>query len=120
MEIFHKGQWGTVCDDSWDINDAKVACQELGYKYAVRAIGGGDVPSGTGQVWLDNVLCSGTEKSLSQCSHRGWGTHDCSHSEDAGVECSLTGKVTQSLRNRIANYYLKRKAFYCRYDKTQV
>ena len=93
LEVYHKGQWGTVCDDSWDINDAKVVCQELGYKYAVRAIGGNDISSGSGQIWLDNVGCTGNEKSLSHCSHRGWGVNDCSHSEDAGVECSLSGMV---------------------------
>ena len=94
VEVFHKGQWGTVCHYIWGINDAKVACRELGYKYTVRALYGSDVPSGTGPVWLDHVACAGTEQSLSQCGHRGWGEHDCSHSEDAGVECSSTGKVT--------------------------
>ena len=97
LEVFHKGKWGTICDDSWDINDAKVACRELGYKYAVRALGGGDVPSGIGRVWLNEVECTGTEQNLFQCRHTGWRTHDCSHSKDAGVECSSTGKITESL-----------------------
>jgi hypothetical protein len=88
VEVFYKGQWGTICDDSWDLNDAKVACRQLGYLNAVRAFQGGLVPDGSGRIWLDQVACNGNEQSLSRCSHNPWGNHDCSHSEDAGVECS--------------------------------
>ncbi|XP_028395740.1 deleted in malignant brain tumors 1 protein-like [Dendronephthya gigantea] len=87
VEIFYSGKWGTVCDDQWDINDAQVVCRQLGYQKAFMALQGNLVPSGSGQIWLDDVHCSGNEQNLANCSHRGWGVHDCRHSEDAGVKC---------------------------------
>jgi hypothetical protein len=44
--------------------------------------------SGIGPIHLDNVKCTGKESSIHQCSHRGWGTHTCSHNDDVGISCS--------------------------------
>ena len=91
IEVFHKGQWGTICDNYWSMNDATVACLQLGYYYAIRPLSGYLVADGYGQIWLNDVGCSGNEQSLSSCYHSGWGVHNCRHSEDAGVQCSTTG-----------------------------
>ena len=93
VEIFYNGQWGTVCDDFWSRSDAEVACRQLGYHYAIRALPGYQVPDGNGPIWLDNVGCTGNEQTLASCYHRGVGTHNCRHSDDAGVECSTTGTI---------------------------
>jgi hypothetical protein len=90
VEVYYNGRWGTVCDDGWDINDARVVCRQLGFTGAVRAYQGNRVSDGTGPIWLDEVNCRGSESSLSSCSHNGLGVHDCSHYEDAGVLCSGT------------------------------
>ena len=34
LEVYFSGQWGTVCDDAFGFNDARVACRELGYSDA--------------------------------------------------------------------------------------
>ncbi|NWJ07908.1 DMBT1 protein, partial [Crypturellus undulatus] len=39
-------------------------------------------------IWMDEVDCAGTEDVLSKCPAKPWGTHGCTHSEDAGVVCS--------------------------------
>jgi hypothetical protein len=91
--VFHNGTWGTVCDDSWDVDNVKVVCRQLGYKFATGTLKGSGVPSGTGSIWLDDVRCTGNETDLGDCHHNGWGINDCTHSEDAGVSCSNTGKT---------------------------
>ena len=81
-------EWGTICDDSWDINDARVVCRQLGFPDAVSAPSFARYGQGTGQIWLDNVACLGTEPDLFTCGHNGIGNHNCGHSEDASAECS--------------------------------
>jgi len=31
VEIFHKGFWGSVCDDEWGQEDATVVCRQLSH-----------------------------------------------------------------------------------------
>ena len=87
MEIFYNGIWGTVCDDYWDIKDARVVCRQLGFLDAVSAPISARFGAGSGQIWLDNLGCSGGEKSIENCPHSGWGEENCDHDEDASVIC---------------------------------
>ncbi|XP_059142655.1 uncharacterized protein LOC131930260 isoform X2 [Physella acuta] len=94
VEIVRNGLAGTVCDDHWDDKDAQVLCRMLGYRHGGEAKLNGYYGRGQGPIWLDDVRCSGTELSLSNCSHAGWGRADCEHREDAGVRCHLTSGLT--------------------------
>ena len=49
---------------------------------------------GTGDILLDGLGCGGYESSIFDCPHSGIGVHDCSHSEDAGVICTSSGRYT--------------------------
>ncbi|XP_043092908.1 deleted in malignant brain tumors 1 protein-like [Puntigrus tetrazona] len=88
VEVLHRGQWGTVCDDSWDMVDAAVVCRELDCGEPVDALGDAHFGPGSGLIWISYVMCIGSESTLKHCGSTGWSKSDCDHNEDAGVRCS--------------------------------
>ncbi|XP_060075932.1 neurotrypsin-like [Ylistrum balloti] len=121
LEIFHAGQWGTVCDDNFDRFDARVVCKQLGYrggrvtKNAFDAYGGGEGP-----IWMDDVSCDQEERRLVDCNFPGWEIENCSHYEDVGIECNyveegklrLTGGTTP-LQGRLEIFHDERWGSVC-------
>ena len=47
--------------------------------------------AGSGNIFLDDVICSGSESTILQCSHSLVGRHNCNHGEDGSVNCSDSG-----------------------------
>ena len=87
LEVYHRGAWGTVCDDDFDEADARVVCRQLGFG-AGRVGAQGLFGAGTGTIWLDDVACVGDEATLLECpTGSPIGTHNCNHQEDVVVVC---------------------------------
>ncbi|XP_041481812.1 deleted in malignant brain tumors 1 protein-like [Lytechinus variegatus] len=87
VEVYHDGLWGTVCDDFWDMVDARVVCRSLGYSDASSAPRHAHFGYGNDPIWMDNVHCAGYEEHIFDCPHNGFGNHNCNHGEDASVIC---------------------------------
>ncbi|KAF1447399.1 Deleted in malignant brain tumors 1 protein, partial [Spheniscus mendiculus] len=99
LEVLWKQQWGTVCDDSWDLFDTMVVCRQLDCGEALSAPGSAHFGQGTGHIWLDDMNCTGTEADLSACRTsrtRPWGERNCNHGEDAGDVCSGNSRLHPS------------------------
>eukprot|EP00058_Branchiostoma_floridae_P007725 XP_002593213.1 hypothetical protein BRAFLDRAFT_120139 [Branchiostoma floridae] len=105
VEVYYNGQWGTVCNDGFGWEEARVVCRELGfsnyYTYTYYGLG-------SGPIWMDDLDCSGSESSLQYCSHNDWGIHNCGHSEDIGVDCRYYFQV----RLRGGDFYYGRVEVY--------
>ncbi|XP_052791481.1 deleted in malignant brain tumors 1 protein-like isoform X3 [Mya arenaria] len=87
VEVSRNGtHWGTVCDDLWSDKEAQVVCRQLGFQWGT-AHSSAAFGEGHGDIFLDNVQCTGTETNLGECQHNGWGNNNCRHYEDAGVSC---------------------------------
>ena len=59
--------------------------------------------NGAGQIWLDNVACTGRENRLIDCAANALGVHNCNHGEDAGVRCPAERTYVNSILE--SSYY---------------
>ncbi|XP_044059555.1 HHIP-like protein 1 isoform X1 [Siniperca chuatsi] len=89
VEIFIRGEWGTVCDDLFTSKAGTVVCRQLGFTTVLAvmkraALGEAD---SSVRILLDDVECEGGERSLLECKRSRVGKHNCSHGEDVGVIC---------------------------------
>uniref|UniRef100_A0A1X7VN53 Deleted in malignant brain tumors 1 protein n=1 Tax=Amphimedon queenslandica TaxID=400682 RepID=A0A1X7VN53_AMPQE len=82
VEICINQAWGSICSSSWSVQDAFVACKQLGY------IGGEikSISSGAGPILMSYLYCNGDEASLLDCNHQSCYVSGCT-SPDAGVIC---------------------------------
>ena len=109
VEVCFSNVYGSVCNDRWDERDASVVCRQLGigrsctlctshasyviYNFVldnnnVIAIRDGQLFGNNSlPIFLDDVVCRGSETNLLQCSHGGIHQHNCDLSDVAGVIC---------------------------------
>ncbi|XP_042342606.1 HHIP-like protein 1 [Plectropomus leopardus] len=89
VEIFIRGEWGTVCDDLFTSKAGTVVCRQLGFTTVLAVMKRAALGEAAHNVriFLDDVECEGGEGSLLECKRSRVGKHNCSHGEDVGVIC---------------------------------
>ncbi|XP_033104328.1 scavenger receptor cysteine-rich domain superfamily protein-like [Anneissia japonica] len=90
LELFYNGAWYPVCDDDFDVHDALIACEQLGYGEVNTWGINQNVGSGNEEFILDDIYCQGSERGISVCRHSGFFVHDCTSSDGVWVSCRGT------------------------------
>uniref|UniRef100_A0AAR5Q9G6 Uncharacterized protein n=1 Tax=Dendroctonus ponderosae TaxID=77166 RepID=A0AAR5Q9G6_DENPD len=132
LEVRHLGIWGSVCDDDFNEDAAKIACSQLGFAGSAVIKKNGFFGKSKGPIWLDQVSCNGNESSLEKCTHWDWGEHNCDHEEDIGLICSnilyvepkrnsknVNGGLSGAIKN-LNNRALSPEPVSCGYQKDRI
>ena len=85
LQVLYNGTWGTVCYSFFGNIEGAIVCRQLNYT-GVQSVKSEMSVAGE-PIWLDDVECTGSENSLLNCSHRGFGVHNCDHMEDVWITC---------------------------------
>ena len=99
VEVRHQGEWGTVNDHSWSMEEAAVVCRRLGCGGAVDAPKRAKFGPGIGPIWFHYIYCKGQESAITKCSYPTVKDHrpeGHSHGKDAGAVCSGKCCVVQN------------------------
>ncbi|XP_063960658.1 scavenger receptor cysteine-rich type 1 protein M130-like [Lytechinus pictus] len=91
VEVRINGTWGTLCDNSFDINDANVVCRSLGFTGALGTTSLSEFGPSTLTIHPADFRCNGQETDLSECSRSNLDhlPEGCdSNIKEAGVRCS--------------------------------
>ena len=89
VEVKIDGEWGGICDDGFNINEANIVCKQLGFHLGAQEAVKRANEKGTGKVILHDMFCSGEENSIAECNFGNHAEHDhqCDATEMAGVKC---------------------------------
>ena len=92
VEVMYNGEWGTICNTGWDLNDARAFCRQLGYVdvSVTGSVSDYSYAPGSSRIWQTGVNCTGQERRFGDCTFTGtWrNTGSCNHSMDVAVQCS--------------------------------
>jgi len=92
IQVNYNKKWGWVCADQWDKKDADVACRMMGFPRSLSSFKEKEESQERKYpFWLNNIQCSGNDRSLFSCFHRGLRPHNCKERQRAGATCIPKG-----------------------------
>ena len=98
VEILHYGTWGAICDNGWDMREARIVCHQLGFLEAEEATivsleeSEEEIP-----IVMNRVSCKGSERHLVDCPFVCSSIQRCNSSRVAGVTCKPSENASYSI-----------------------
>uniref|UniRef100_A0A1X7UCA1 SRCR domain-containing protein n=1 Tax=Amphimedon queenslandica TaxID=400682 RepID=A0A1X7UCA1_AMPQE len=90
VEVCLDHEWGSICSDFWDNEDASVVCRQLGYSpYGAIGPSATYYSSHTGSHKIIDINCTGAENHITNCPYNGYSSYPCSLGRDANVYCTV-------------------------------
>ena len=106
VEIRHNGIWGTICEDKFGEEEAKVLCKMAGFPSDNAKIYNLTTNfKGSGPIWISlsqEDTCTGDESDITQCNANKLWNHDhhCNHQEDVAISCEIENNYDSDLQFR--------------------
>uniref|UniRef100_A0A1X7TYN8 SRCR domain-containing protein n=1 Tax=Amphimedon queenslandica TaxID=400682 RepID=A0A1X7TYN8_AMPQE len=94
VELCVNKTWGTICDDYWDDNDASVVCRQVGFSGQGAKARYSSFTEKLKSFHIIDLHCNGTEENVFDCPHIHVQQHNCSHEDDASVQCTALHTVS--------------------------
>lgn len=107
LEVRFQGEWGTVCDDGWDSDDAAVACQQLGCPGLTSLPHVESMPVRELDTFGLTVFPAKDMNLLSGSAHHEWGKHYCNH--NGRRWCDLFCKLKQEKQKEGSVFFRSRE-----------
>jgi len=87
VEVYQDNKWFTICDETFDNDDATVVCRTLNFTYG-KAIHGSAFGNVSGPIGFTNINCKGDEVNFFDCHVKL--DKRCERKTYASVYCSQT------------------------------
>ena len=89
LEVYHEGEWGSVCSHKFHYLEANVACRMMGYSSAVQVftnVQGDYDDTVNNKIVLSQLKCDGTENHLSDCDYDH--IENCASGKSVHLKCN--------------------------------
>ena len=108
VEVRHGSVWNKVCNKTWEDSNTIAICKSLGMQTGYTMVS--TFGPGPGRFWHGDIKCTGSENSLSDCTHVQESKQDCSPDHETWIVCGkfIQENIPYASRSFLTDLYIKK------------